>query len=885
MAVMAAGPRASAQGLTYVDADDLTGNFGPLSAVNSGAAVADDLLWGFRVPTAASPDPFGANGTVFESGITENSPTLNQTLTGLTPGKSYDLYGVFWTDWDENWTMQAGTSAGNLMLSSWRGSSAAGAGVPGAQSGITAGAAVWAVVPPPTSEGTVFTQRPPDNPLVMLLAKAGTASANGSGNLNVFIDDRGVNGGGGTRTWFDGVAYVDAGTTIALTTSIDRATGQLTIANPTSATFQIKSIEINSPNGALSVEDWDPISGRLDGNGNMSFDSHPWSTTPPATTPFATQLNEAEDAAGGGSGGALVSGGGSLNLGNLWARTPFEDVRVSLTLADDRRVVISPTFTGGTPLTSGDFNGSGAIDLADFQVLLANLHTNVSALTVAGSYLRGDINGDRSVNFSDFAAFRTAYDAANGAGAFAQIAAAVPEPATLTMAAVFGLALAFRRRRLAIVACTFALALTVVSRADAAVLLAVDVNDRSEPESADPVTDTAPGFQPMQISAPGETAALANFTSTVGAYTVTMTAVDSAGNPLGALDDRDRATPTTAPTFNQLYDDFVFAGTGVGIGGGLDLMISGGAIQPNTQYNFSLFAFDTGSTAAPQPRTSNWLDGNNSDAILFTSSFSGADSPIEDNQYKYTASVRSDATGTLFLKGRNTLADASPAVFVNGFLVEDFEEIIPIELTLEVNTTTGSIRFVNEQTISFDANYYEIRSAAGSLNPAWAGLDGGEGGDPVGTGWDKAGGSTANILSEVNLTGVSTFNPGASAALGNGFIPGGTEDLSFFYAPPGGALSPGIVKYVTGGGGNPADFNGDGVVNAADLAKWRNDFGANAGSDADGDGDSDGNDFLIWQRNLGATGVSGNLAAVPEPSSLALTVLVGGVLVMKRRRR
>jgi hypothetical protein len=40
---------------------------------------------------------------LFESGSTEDSPTLNQTLTGLTPGKSYDLYGVFWTDKDENW--------------------------------------------------------------------------------------------------------------------------------------------------------------------------------------------------------------------------------------------------------------------------------------------------------------------------------------------------------------------------------------------------------------------------------------------------------------------------------------------------------------------------------------------------------------------------------------------------------------------------------------------------------------------------------------------------------------------------------------------------------------------------------------------------------------
>ncbi len=880
LAVMAAGPQASAQGLTYVDADDLAGNFGPLAAVNSGAAVADDLLWGYRA--------FGANNTLFESGITEDSPTLNQTLTGLTPGKSYDLYGVFWTDKDENWTMQAGTSAGNLMLSSWRGGSLAGAGVPGAQAGITAGAAVWSVVPPPTSEGTIFTQRPAD-PLVMLLAKAGTATANGAGNLDVFIDDRSVTGGtgGGTRTWFDGVAYVDAGTAIALTASIDRANGALTISNPTSETFHIKAITLDSPAGALSVDNWTPVSGRLDGNGNMSFDPHPWNIIPPATTPLATQLAEEEDAAGGGSGGALTSGGGSISLGNVWVRSPFEDVRLSLTLSDDRLVLMSPTFSGDA-VVRGDFDFNGAIDLADFEILRANLHTNTTGQTPAGAYTSGDITGDGAVNFNDFVAFRTAYDNANGVGSFAQIAAAVPEPAggALLLVGAAALVRQARRRRLSVAVAALVCAVAA-SGAQAQTLLKIDVDARAGDSTAGPDGDnTVPGFSSFTMD-PGLTGVLDGATGNINGYDISIVAVNGAGEPQLGIDDRDRATPTTAPTLNQLYDDFIFVATGAGEGGGVDVTIQGGALQPNTPYTFSLYSFDTGSTGTT--RTANWLDGNRQDVLSFTTSFIGTASPTADDQYKFNGIALADESGRLFLKGRNTTpltADGgvNPGVFLNGIELSPFTGLI-----LEVNVTSGALSIRNEHTAPIDLSYYEIRSNAGSLNPAgWNSLDDGEGGDPVGTGWDEAGGSSANILSEVNLTSLlSLAASGGSANLGLGFAAGGTQDLSFLYAAPGEtSLSPGFVRFVTGGGGgHPADFNGDGTVNAADLTVWRSAFGTNANGDADNDGDSDGNDFLIWQRSLGATGASGSVAAVPEPSSLALAILVGGVLAGKRRRR
>jgi hypothetical protein len=68
------------------------------------------------------------------------------------------------------------------------------------------------------------------------------------------------------------------------------------------------------------------------------------------------------------------------------------------------------------------------------------------------------------------------------------------------------------------------------------------------------------------------------------------------------------------------------------------------------------------------------------------------------------------------------------------------------------------------------------------------------------------------------------------------------------------------------------DFDGDGDIDAADLARWQGDFGANADSDMDYDGDTDGSDFLSWQRQLGEGGVAASPVnqVVPEPAAAVL---------------
>jgi hypothetical protein len=872
-----------AQGLLYQDANELASE-GPVNltppagrTLSSQPPVPSDVIvsslpdpmqvpppdednrWNYRNFGVGKPDL----PTVFQSGIAENSPVLIQTVTGLTPGNNYDLYAVYWTDEDENWTIRAGTDPGNLRFYSWTGEGGT-SPVAGSTQGIAASTAVWAALPPTTKESTIFTERPAD-PLVMLLGHAGTATANGSGQIDVHIDDNPV-AGGPRRTWFDGVAYVPAGTSVAATATLDRMTGALTLNNPTSQSLQIKSYRIAMANSELAPP---PTSGALNASTwtTISSTNPSWSVTAPAdpaNTPFATILSED----GGGTTVTLGANGGSLSFGNVWNRSPFDHVLLYLTLADDTLAVLAAQYSGPA-IANGDLDGNGSIDLADFQTLLNSLHTTPGLPTRLQNYRAGDITGDGPVSFNDWVAFRTAFNAENGAGSFEAMLAQIPEPSSVVLLAVVGIMASIARRRfagpcLAVVMCSL-----LAGTSNAVTLLKADVNSRvGEPATpAPPGDNTVPGFSAYTMET-GTTGGLGTSTNTVNGYTITLTAVNAAGAPTGIFDDRDRATPTTSPTLNQLYDDFIFAvatgATGTGDGGGLDMLInSGGQLMPNRQYGISIYSFDTSSTGVT--RSANWLDGNNANSVALTTAFAGATSPVTDDQYKFDGIFRTDASGNLLLRARET-TDNNHGVFLNGFEINDEIPPPPIELTLRVNTTTGRLSIINEQTVNLDMSYYEIRSAAGALNQgAWNSLDDAESNDPLGQGWDEVPAVSSNLLSEVNLQSMTSFSPGNAVSLGNAFSPGGAQSLQFLYAGPNEtALRVGNVSYVTGPDTIPGDYNSDGRVDAADYVVWRKTDGSPSG-------------YNTWRTNFGRTSGSGAAldasAAVPEPTSAVLGAL------------
>lgn len=83
------------------------------------------------------------------------------------------------------------------------------------------------------------------------------------------------------------------------------------------------------------------------------------------------------------------------------------------------------------------------------------------------------------------------------------------------------------------------------------------------------------------------------------------------------------------------------------------------------------------------------------------------------------------------------------------------------------------------------------------------------------------------------------------------------------------------------------DYNGDGLVDAADYTVWRDQSGQSGpglAADGDGDGDVDDDDRLVWQNAYGSSDAASASTAVPEPTTLvALSALMFASLGRSRR--
>lgn len=227
---------------------------------------------------------------------------------------------------------------------------------------------------------------------------------------------------------------------------VNRSTGEAIFKNDLSSQ-SVVAYSITSASGSIKtgVGGWRSVADFGDANSGGSIDPNDiWAVD----LSLSTEISESDPLGGGGPDDGFQLGT-PKNIGNLFAKSPYQDLVVSATVYDGftESTISVPVIYTGTATSRSDFNGNGTLDAADYGILLSKHLTTLTGTTDYETFLQGDANGDGVNDFNDFRLFKTDYIAANGAAAFAALTA-IPEPTTSVLAALtFAGIAAIRNRR------------------------------------------------------------------------------------------------------------------------------------------------------------------------------------------------------------------------------------------------------------------------------------------------------------------------------------------------------------------------------------------------------------------------------------------------------
>jgi hypothetical protein len=196
--------------------------------------------------------------------------------------------------------------------------------------------------------------------------------------------------------------------------------GEVRLSNDTAFAVDLDFYQITSAASALSESAWNSL-----GDGAANPGTHT-----PANFPVGNgtgngweemgNLNNSIVAEGYLQGASTLGAGQYISLGNLYAGSA-QDLKFTYRLGGG--VFIDGTVQYSSSAITGDYNGNGIVDGADYVVWRNN-----NGLTGGATPSQGDGNGDGNVNSLDYTVWRNNFGDTSGSGSASQ--AAVPEPGT-----------------------------------------------------------------------------------------------------------------------------------------------------------------------------------------------------------------------------------------------------------------------------------------------------------------------------------------------------------------------------------------------------------------------------------------------------------------------